>query len=127
MLDNQPLLWTGPRRAYGLSFSSGCRRVALPATERHPLYGPRHLRTLANAILDLAAFLELSDDETIDSRAALKTLEWLAYSLRSATAEENAALREAVADQLATERYPDRITFLKSFTENIGLPPSGAV
>jgi hypothetical protein len=85
------------------------------------------LRTLANAILDLAAFLELSDDETIDSRAALKTLEWLAYSLRSATAEENAALREAVADQLATERYPDRITFLKSFTENIGLPPSGAV
>ncbi len=32
------LLWTAPRREYILSESGGCQRVALPATERHPLY-----------------------------------------------------------------------------------------
>ena len=31
------LLWTGPRREYILFKSGGCQRVALPATERHPL------------------------------------------------------------------------------------------
>jgi hypothetical protein len=37
-VDNQPLLWTGPRRVDVLLSSGGCQRVALPATERHPLY-----------------------------------------------------------------------------------------
>ena len=33
------MLWTGPRREYILFESGGCQRVALPATERHPLSG----------------------------------------------------------------------------------------
>ena len=36
-LHNQPLLWTGPRRVRMLFYSSARPRVALPATERHPL------------------------------------------------------------------------------------------
>jgi hypothetical protein len=85
------------------------------------------LRTLANAILDLAAFLELSDEETVDTRAALKALEWLAYSLQSASPEEIAALRAAVDERLVNEKHPARIAFLKSFPENLPPPQSGAV
>jgi hypothetical protein len=85
------------------------------------------LRTLANAILDLAAFLELSDDETLDSRSALKALEWLSYSLQSAAPEEIAAINAAIQEQLLKEKNPARIEFLKSFPENLGLPQSGAV
>jgi hypothetical protein len=85
------------------------------------------VRTLANAILDLAAFLELSDDETVDSRAALKALEWLVHSLHSANADELEALRRAVADQLAEEKNPARIAFLSAFSENLPSPPGGAV
>jgi hypothetical protein len=91
------------------------------------LSGLSHLRILANAILDLAAFLELSDDETVDSRAALKALEWLAYSLQSATPEEIKAFYAAVNEQLENEQNPARVAFLKSFTENIGLPPTEAI
>ena len=37
-LHNQPLLWTGPRRVQVWYTPASPRRVALPATERHPLY-----------------------------------------------------------------------------------------
>ena len=80
---------------------------------------PNNMRTLAIAILDLAAFLELSDESTVDSRAALKALEWLAYSLQSASSEEITALHAAVDEQLSNEENPARLAFLKSFTENI--------
>jgi hypothetical protein len=38
VLHNQPLLWTGPRRVHADFRYSVPRRVALPATERHPLF-----------------------------------------------------------------------------------------
>ena len=42
---NQPLLWTGPRRVHVGYTPSVRRRVALPATERHPLYRSMNVQT----------------------------------------------------------------------------------
>ena len=85
------------------------------------------MRTLANAILDLAAFLELSGDDVIDPDAAVNAMESLAFSLKSATPEEVAAVRSAIREQVASAPSPERAEFLRSFAENVGLPQSGAV
>jgi hypothetical protein len=45
-VDNQPLLWTGPRRVVSLFLFNVPRRVALPATERRPFYSRSSLARL---------------------------------------------------------------------------------
>jgi hypothetical protein len=80
------------------------------------------MRTLANAILDLAAFLELSGDDVIDPDAAVNALESLASALKSASPEEVAAIRSAIREQIASSASPERAAFLRSFAENAGLP-----
>jgi hypothetical protein len=49
---NQPLLWTGPRREYRLFNSGDCRRVALAATDCHPLCP---CRQPGNLVVDYAS------------------------------------------------------------------------
>ena len=85
------------------------------------------MRTLANAIIDLAAFLELSGDDVVDPDAAVNALESLAFALNSATPEEVAAVRSAIRDQLTLSPSRERAEFLRSFAESVGLPQSGAV
>lgn len=85
------------------------------------------MRSLANAILDLAAFLELSGDDVLDPDAAVNAMESLAFALKSATPEEIAAIHSSIREQLASSPSPERAKFLRSFVENVGLPQSGAV
>ena len=60
------------------------------------------MQTLANAILDLAAFIERSDEETIDPDAAVRALEGLAATLSAASSSEISAVL-AAADARAAE------------------------
>ncbi len=47
---------------------------------------------IARAIIELALFLELSDDDTVDPDAAVSALEGLAANLASASPEARASL-----------------------------------
>ena len=78
------------------------------------------MRTLANAIIDLAAFLELSGDDIVDPDAAVNAMESLAFALKSATPEEVGAIRSAIRERLGSSS-PERAEFLRSFAENVGL------
>ena len=90
------------------------------------LDSPSTLRNLANAILDLAAFLELSGDDVVDPDVAVKAMESLAFALKSATPDEVAAIRSAIREQVASSPSPERAAFLRTFSENVGLPQSDA-
>ncbi len=58
--------------------------------------------SLAKAILETAAFLELSGEEAINPDAAVRALEDLGFLLSGCTPDEKAALKRA-AQSLASE------------------------
>ena len=84
------------------------------------------MRNVARALLYTAAFLELSDEETIQLDASAQALEQIAASLNAATPEESALLK-SVAAQLAQESraagpaFAHTITFYETFMENFGV------
>lgn len=85
------------------------------------------MRALAKALVETAAFLEFSGDDTINPDDAVKQLEWIAYTLHSASPEEVAVLREALkemveASQTDTARAAAR-TFSDAFLESMGVTP----
>ena len=85
------------------------------------------MKTLAKALVQTAAFLEFSDDNTIDPHNAVKALEDIAYALHSASPDEVAAIREALKEMVnasqtdaaraATRRFSD------AFLESMGVTP----
>jgi hypothetical protein len=83
------------------------------------------MRTLAKAIVETAAFLEFSSDDTIDPDDAVRQLESIAYTLHSASPEEVAAVREALKEMVdATQTESARAsatTFADAFLESIGV------
>lgn len=78
------------------------------------------MKALARAILVTAAFLESSDDSSVNDDDAVRAMESLAAELHSATPQEKAALREA-AKQLAKESTGRERTFYATFTSAMGL------
>ena len=79
------------------------------------------MTTLAQALLDLAAFLELSADDVVDPDSVVAAMEDAAATLQRATAEERNALRTA-AKALAKETTdPARRKFYRGFMDAIGL------
>ena len=85
------------------------------------------MKALAKAILNMAAFLELSSDDVVDPDSAVNALEQLAADLQDATAGEieylKAAIRQEIVE-IGDERTPeqsDRIEFFLDFMENFGL------
>ena len=81
------------------------------------------MTAMARALLATAAFLELSDDSSVNEDDAVRALESMAAELDSATAKEKAALREA-AKQLANESTGPERTFYATFTSAMGLEPA---
>jgi ankyrin repeat protein len=78
------------------------------------------MKTLATCLLELAAFLELSDDSIVDPDAAVGAMESVAASLAEASDEEKSALREA-ARRLAKASKGSARTFYSSFMFACGL------
>jgi hypothetical protein len=84
------------------------------------------MQTLANAILDLAAFIERSDDETINPDAAVKALEDLAATLSAASPSEISAVLAAAAARAAAATSPAEEMFWSGFAEAMGLSQTPA-
>lgn len=80
---------------------------------------------LMKAIIDLAAFLELSDDDTVDPDAAVQQLEELVAALSQLTIPEReelvAYVDELIQDQQEQAGSKEYIDFLLSFPESFGL------
>lgn len=87
------------------------------------------MKTLARALINAAAFLELSDDEAVNPDAALAALEEIAYNLSHCTPEEKNAVVEVLAEMRASEREsgprPEVLEFLDNFPASFGLEDEG--
>jgi hypothetical protein len=83
------------------------------------------MQTLAKALIDAAAFLELSGDDVIHPDAAVRALESIGATLQSASPSELSAVRAALSDLIAAERAglarADRLQFYEQFFEGFGL------
>jgi len=76
-------------------------------------------RNLMEAIVYLAAFLELSDDDTVDPDSAVKQLENMSVILQRLSADERhefiAFLNEFAAEQEKNWASKDFLEFIRSF------------
>jgi hypothetical protein len=83
------------------------------------------MKTLAKALIQTAAFLELSRDDAVSPDDAVRALEDIAHTLQSASPEELAAVRDALQELAAEERAgfarADVLRFYEHFFESIGL------
>jgi hypothetical protein len=85
------------------------------------------MRTLAKALIETAAFLEFSSDDSVNPDDAVRELEGIAHTLHSASPEEVVAIREALremvdASQTDVAREAAR-KFSDAFLESMGVAP----
>ena len=80
------------------------------------------MKALARAVVDAMAFLELSEYPAVDDDAAVQAMEMLSADLRRCTPREKAALREVLAEYVASTRGKAR-AFYQSFMADAGLEP----
>ena len=83
------------------------------------------MNILAKALIQTAAFLELSGDDAVNPDDAVRALEDIAHTLQSASPDELAAVRDAL-QELATEERAgfaraDVLKFYEQFFERIGV------
>jgi hypothetical protein len=90
-----------------------------------PSQGEALNRVLVELILDLAAFLDLSGEDTVREDAAVNQLEWIAWKLQRLRPDERAEFINYTEDYAeAAQRRSERseyIEFLRSFAEDAGL------
>jgi hypothetical protein len=81
--------------------------------------------TLAKALIQAAAFLELSSDDAVSPDYSVQALESIGHSLHSASPEELAAIRTAFQELRAAEQAgqarADVLRFYSEFMESFGL------
>lgn len=83
------------------------------------------MKTLAKALIQAAAFLELSGEDVVTLDGRVKALEDIAQVLRSAEPEEVHAIREALQEMTAAERASyarlNVLEFYEKFLDGFGL------
>jgi hypothetical protein len=83
------------------------------------------MQILAKALIDTAAFLELSGEDVIHPDDAVRALESIGHTLHSATPAELSAISAALSDLIAAEQAgsarADLLGFYEHFFENFGL------
>ena len=83
------------------------------------------MKNLAEALVAAVAFLELSDDNTVDPDDAIRALESIGAVLQNASTDEVVALGRAAAEegarQSASGANDEVKEFYDSFLENFGL------
>ena len=83
------------------------------------------MKALARALINAAAYLEMTGEEGIDPESALQALEEIAYNLSYCTDEEKKALAAALTDmraaELETGPRPEMLDFLDTFLVSFGL------
>ena len=87
------------------------------------------MKALARIVIQVAMFIEMSDDDVLDLDSAVRTLEGIAQELGSTGQEERTVLREAIVELIdeemaglgAARPRQEVVGFYKSFMENFGL------
>lgn len=79
------------------------------------------MNTLAKALLNLAAFLELSGDDVVDPDSAIAAMEDAAATLQDATPAERQALVAAAKSLAKQTTDRQRRKFYSGFMESVGL------
>ena len=81
------------------------------------------MKRLARALVEAAAFIELSDESVIELHAAVRALEDIATELRECSPAEVAILREVLFEAQACEPEGpgERREFLRKFLSNCGI------
>lgn len=83
------------------------------------------MKALARALVNAAAYLELTGEEGVDPESALQALEEIAYNLSYCTGDEKKALAAVLADMRASEldngARPEMLDFLDTFLDSFGL------
>jgi hypothetical protein len=85
------------------------------------------MNSLAHALVESAAFIELSSDEVIDPDAAVRALESIVSALSEASEEEKKAVITYCSEQAAAiaakpaPRDEERREFYLKFEESFGL------
>ena len=77
------------------------------------------MHTLAKALLDTLAYLELSPDDVVDRETALKAMDTIAAALQSATEEEREALATVAMSELNRRSAEDAPEEILDFYEHI--------
>jgi hypothetical protein len=80
------------------------------------------MRSLVKALVDLAAFLELSEDGVIDPDEAVRALESMTHCLQNASEEEKRAVLDYCQEQASAETGRRR-EFFQGFGAAVGLTP----
>ena len=81
------------------------------------------MKALATALINLTAFVELSEDDIVDPDSAASALEHLANDLRDASLTEVECLKTAIREQISKPLSDgdSRVAFLSGFLENLGI------
>lgn len=80
---------------------------------------------LARALIDAVAFLELSDDDTVDPDSAVKAMESIAWNLNKCSRQDKQVLKEALAELVHEEKKSfkrqDCLQFYEGFMDSFHL------
>jgi hypothetical protein len=83
------------------------------------------MKTLAKALIQAAAFLELSGEDVVTLDGSVKVLDDIATILQSASADELAAVRETLHEMTLAERSglarSEVLRFYETFCEDFGI------
>ena len=82
---------------------------------------PSLTRALAEALVDLARFVEGADDEHMDQDDAVKALGGVAAVVGHLPDSQRAELRQVIEAMTAAEADPGRREFLEAFPGGFGL------
>jgi hypothetical protein len=82
---------------------------------------PSLTRALAEALADLAWFVEGADDEHVDQDDAVRALEGVAAMVDRLSNAQRAEFRQVIGAMTAAETDPGRRGFLEAFPEGFGL------
>jgi hypothetical protein len=99
------------------NLTRSCARLTFTASNRRLL----PVLHLARTVVEAVAFLELSDDRTVDPDAAVAAMEMLAAELQSCSPRERAALRRAAAKAASEARGAAARKFYRDFMVDAGL------
>lgn len=83
------------------------------------------MKTIANALIQSAAFLELCGEDVVSLDDSVRAMEEIGHILKSASPEELAVLRQSLDEMAAEERAGrgrrDVLMFYEQFFDGFGL------
>jgi hypothetical protein len=83
------------------------------------------LSAVLDALLDCMAFLELSDEESVNTDDAVRTLETVGWRLQQLSPHDQSALTTMIVARAKIEANPQRRRFTEATPDALGLLDAG--